>query len=323
MTDAVKRAMRAFRADTPKDETDAGVMNFVAATENVARDKLVIDISGARLDNYRKNPVVLWGHDYGGFNSPRPPIGKADVDIQDNELRAKITFDLDDPFAADIHRKYDRGFLNAVSIGWDTLKMDRVDNPDVYGRVTEWELLDISGVPVPGDPDALKERQARALNDLGYSLIQEFGDDDDIDSADTVGWRGTAALMARLFTVTTGDDAERRREYNRLARRYRKYGKAEPEFLAINQIAGLGDSELRGLFLEGESDLFPDLFPSVRAGAVLSKRNQSDLEDAISKIQGVIDRASKESADDTERNDTPDYSGILDALNRELAIGAR
>lgn len=322
-----RRTIRGYRAKDDSAQDEPGVMRFVAATEGIGRDKLVIDVAGAQLDNYRKNPVVLWGHDYGGFNSPRPPIGRAEsVDIQDNALHTRIKFDLADEFAATIHRKYQDGFLSAVSIGWDTLEMERSDNPNVFGVVKKWELLDISGVPVPGDPDALKERQARALNALGYDLIQEFGDDgDDIDPDDVIGWRGTAALMVRLFSAPIGTESERKREYSRLARRYRTFGKAEPEFLTADQIAGLGDAELRGLFLEGEADTFADLFPETRAGAVLSARNKSDLEDAITKIQGVIDRAGKadDAADDTERARADDaVARIWEALNRELTISS-
>lgn len=57
-----------------------------------------------------------------------------------------MTFDPDDEFARAIERKCRNGFLNTVSVGWDS-------------RGDTNELLDISAVPVPGDPDALMERQ--------------------------------------------------------------------------------------------------------------------------------------------------------------------
>jgi hypothetical protein len=149
-------------------------MRFVASTENVARDGLAIAAGGWQLGNYRKNPIVLWAHDYFGN---RPPIGRADVKVDGKELLADITFDAGDPFAADIERKYRQGFLSAVSVGWDTLEIDgKKPEPGdlmavMFGgaaghTVTKAELLDISAVPVPGDPDALKERAARGLIDI-------------------------------------------------------------------------------------------------------------------------------------------------------------
>jgi hypothetical protein len=126
-------------------------LRFVASTEDVARDGLVIEAGGWDLQNYRKNPVFLWGHDMLGS---RPPIGKADVTIADKRLLADIVFDQDDAFARQIESKYRNGFLNAVSVSWDTKRMEPGNPP----RVTKAELLEISGVPVPADPGALAQR---------------------------------------------------------------------------------------------------------------------------------------------------------------------
>lgn len=167
------RYLRAYRADGGQS-TDTGPMRFVASTENVARDGLAIAADGWQLANYRKNPIVLWAHDYFGN---RPPIGRADVKVDGKELLADITFDAGDPFAADIERKYRQGFLSAVSVGWDTIELDgkKPEPGDLanifFGgaaghTVTKAELLDISAVPVPGDPDALKERAVRGLVDI-------------------------------------------------------------------------------------------------------------------------------------------------------------
>lgn len=330
----MKHFIRAYhvRADAGTGQPDDGPMRFIASTANVARDGLIIDQSGWDLANYRKNPVVLWAHDYGGLSSPRPPIGRADVEIKDKELHAAITFDRADPFAAEIERKYRAGFLSAVSVGWDTKQMEPTDNPEVAGRVTNAELLDISAVPIPGDPNALKERQARAWADLGQELAR-LADPDattpapaaataapSSDRSDRaagepalpaeVDWPGTALLMVRLFLASAEDaDSDRRRRYLRLCRRYDRLGKEPPEFLGRSELSLLGPEELRGLFLANEPDLLPELFPrldppaapSVRAGATLSKRNRGDLEEAARLIAGVLDRAQKEAKDETEQ----------------------
>jgi hypothetical protein len=167
------RYLRAYRADGGQP-SNTGPMRFVASTENVARDGLSIAADGWQLANYRNNPIVLWVHDYWGN---RPPIGRADVKVDGKALLADITFDAGDPFAADIERKYRQGFLSAVSVGWDTLEIDgkKPDGMDMaavaFGAadrrtITKAELLDISAVPVPGDPNALKERAVRSLLDI-------------------------------------------------------------------------------------------------------------------------------------------------------------
>ncbi|MFH0983451.1 MAG: hypothetical protein V2A79_18185, partial [Planctomycetota bacterium] len=148
-----------------------GAKEFVASTSGVKRDGLTLDMRGGMLDNYLANPVVLWAHDYTGN---RLPIGKTTrLKPLAKELRATILFDLADPFAAEISRKYDEGYLNAVSIGW----IDRAVSDD-RSMVTKWELLDISAVPVPGDPDALLRREYAMIR----SLV-EAEDDEEIETA--------------------------------------------------------------------------------------------------------------------------------------------
>jgi len=145
--------LRAFCERTSDDAV--GPIRFTASTEGVKRDGKDLRAEDWNLDNYRRNPVVLWGHDYVGRNLP---IGRANVQIDGTRLVADVTFDSEDDFARQIEGKYRRGFLNAVSVGWDD--------------VGEYhELLDLSGVPVPADPDALMERQKRAYRDLIEDLV--------------------------------------------------------------------------------------------------------------------------------------------------------
>lgn len=163
----MKRYTRAYvRAD---DSAESGPLHFVVSTETLGRDGLIIDADGWELDNYRLNPVVLWVHDYMGRVAL--PIGRAEVEQRDSELHADITFDPDDPFAQAIERKYRARYLNAVSVGWDTKEIkivpSEVNEPN---HITKAELLDVSAVPVPGDPNALIERQLAGLRALGYEI---------------------------------------------------------------------------------------------------------------------------------------------------------
>lgn len=157
---------------------EAGPLRFVASTENVARDGVALSMARMDLEAYRKNPVVLWAHDYGGRNLP---IGRADARVEGQRLLADVTFDeAGDSFAAAVADKYRRGFLSAVSIGWDDYvrcpkcgaharaygSVARTKCPGCGSEITDtapWhELMDISAVPVGSDPSALLER-ARAM----------------------------------------------------------------------------------------------------------------------------------------------------------------
>jgi hypothetical protein len=175
--------MRALCERTQETETGSGPIRFVASTEGEKRDGKDLQVDHWDLENYKKNSVFLWVHDYMGNHLP---IGKAQPTIEGKQLIADVTFDEADEFARQVEGKYRRGYLNAVSVGWD----DYANCPNCKVRITGWtlmfnkfarlncpkcgkeipketeiwfELLDISGVPVPGDPDALIERQYRAL----------------------------------------------------------------------------------------------------------------------------------------------------------------
>lgn len=301
MSEEQKRFFRALiRADEMGGKTGEPI-EFVASTANAARDKIEIDQNGWQLDNYRKNPVVLWMHDYWG---ERPPIGRAEVYQSGDELICRIWFDQGDPFAADVERKYRNGFLNAVSVGWDTLEWERLEEGKARMRVTKAELLDISAVSVPGDPDALMRRT--------YDALKKFvGDGDPLPGPPPEGrgkraeedvWEEVAAEMAAIFDPACEDpDEERERRYNSLLPKYRRLGKTAPEFLGLDVVRALSQAELSGLFLEGEVAPPPTM---ERAGAVLSKANLDDLQSVMAQLEEagntlamIISRAQKAEED--------------------------
>lgn len=275
-------------------------IRFVASTETVARDGLVVEQAGWRLDNYMRNPVFLWAHDYGGAHLP---IGRAVPMVQDGKLVADVTFDQDDPFAREVEGKYRRGFLHAVSVGFNPIKIVG-GGAGAAPRSVETELLDISAVPVPGDPLALKERQVRALVELGEELAETL-EDESLNGE--VAWEQAAIEMMRLLhPATRMPEGQRKKAFNRVCVAYRKLGKTAPEWLSDADLDGLDEDQMRGLLLEGEPELLPgwfgestssatdDLSREARSGAVLSTRNLNDLQDAVRLIQGVLERASKE-----------------------------
>lgn len=297
------------RAATPVDPGTP--IRFVASTENVGRDGLIIEADGWQLENFRKNPVFLWHHDYFGN---RGPIGKVtNVDVVKNQLIADVVFDQGDPFAVDIERKYREGFMNAVSVGWNTEEY-APGKGDGASRALKSELLDISGVNIPGDANALMERQKRALADSAREILTLVDD----AAPESATWPEVSSQMVSLFaSAAQRPDQERQREYRRLSREYARHGKTAPEWMPLHDLEVLGPDEIRGLFLCGEADGYEWIgatTPEQRAGAVLSKRNADDLATAISLITGVMERATK--APDTTEEDAA--RATLEALHRAI-----
>jgi hypothetical protein len=260
--------LRAYR-DKDADTGGAGVMSFVASTGGIKRDGLEIDQSRWDLGNYRANPVVLWAHDYAAL-----PIGRADVEVRDGALHADVTWDTSDELATRVAGKYERGFLNAVSVGWRD-----VDNGK---EGVSHELLDVSAVPVPGDPDALAERTRDALR----SLLRDF-DGQPTDEAEP-DWPTIATEMVRVM-VAPGDDADAEGRYRALLPAYRKLGKTAPEW--VDERAALHDDTWSDLFLEGELMVADATGLEARAGAVLNARNKADLREAMVRIKRVLESA--------------------------------
>lgn len=147
-----------------KDIGKDGVIDaIVGSTPVIDRMGDSIDQGGWDLKNFKANPVILWGHN-SGLGAARPPIGKAlkvwvkDKRTKSAKLMFKVKFDLLDNFAAEVFRKIKDGFLNTVSVGfmpkeWEPL--DDTDGPFSPRKYTKQELLELSFVPVPANPEAV------------------------------------------------------------------------------------------------------------------------------------------------------------------------
>lgn len=161
----MRKTFRAYHRSVTPD----GIHTFIASSEGVKRDGLDIRMDGIKYDNYMRNPVVLWAHDYRGQRLPIGRVEALELDGNGKKMRAHVQFDMADPFAAEVDRKYRDRYLSAVSVGWDTVEQEG-------NIITKAELLDLSAVPVPGDADALIERQRAYYAEELAALTSESGD---------------------------------------------------------------------------------------------------------------------------------------------------
>lgn len=137
-----------------KEVGDDRKFKVIASTGTVDRYNEIIVPEGIKKDNYMKNPVVLWAHSYKEL-----PIGIADkVYVKDKKVIVEGRFAPADanPEAEKIKKLYDGGFLRAVSIGFTAKAWEDFKDDEGYKRkYTKWELLELSFVPVPANPEAL------------------------------------------------------------------------------------------------------------------------------------------------------------------------
>jgi hypothetical protein len=304
--------LRAYR------DLDAGDdLVFVASTPGVKSDGLAIDQDRWDLRRYERNPVFLWAHDYSGM-----PVGRAEAWVEAGALRARVTKWATTDFARQVEQAYRDGILSAVSVGWEDVDED--GKPIRRGQTAARHvLLDVSAVPVPGDPDALLDSRRRAWTAWGHELLRMATDtaedvtqptpDESEDAMDEEptgehgedAWAETAAAMVEVFDRESDEpDDARQKRYRALLPKYRRQGVQPPEFLTAVELRALGDAEWADVFLAGELDAAA--FTGVRVGAVLNARNKTMLREAVERIESVLksadgklDTADKDTADKT------------------------
>ena len=164
--DDPERTVRTTQVDLAEREVvGQGAYRVTIAANDRARRPPELDLSGISTENYFKNPVVMWAHDLTGSSpSGGLPIGRTlALDwVQGRGLVARFEFLDDDPFAQRVRNAWDKGFLRAASISWVPLESGKTD--DGGRRDTRADLLEWSIVPVPADPEALRDSHRLMLD---------------------------------------------------------------------------------------------------------------------------------------------------------------
>jgi len=170
-----------------------GEVEFVVSTNAWDSHGERIDVNGIDLKDYKKNPVVLWGHD--GFNLPIAKTVK--IWKESGKLMARAKFYMKDAFAQKVYNYIVDGYLNAVSIG---------------GMVEEWaqdgltiaklNMKEFSVVSIPANQEALVAsksldgEQKAELRALGNAYARKMLDE-------SAGVTEIQKDIARLETLVT------------------------------------------------------------------------------------------------------------------------
>jgi len=162
-----------FLATRSWQEQGRKYVEGVASDETVDRAGDVILATAWQLDNFLKNPVLLWAHDY-----KTPPVGKVvDIWVENGKLKFRAEFANTD-FAREIANLYSDGYLNTFSVGF--LPVEYEPNKETGGYVyKKVELLEISAVPVPANPNAVAVLRAKGLEPIAIEDQQKGGEEMD------------------------------------------------------------------------------------------------------------------------------------------------
>lgn len=143
-----------------------GEYRIIATTTDPDRDGEVVVSRGVQnLDRYLKNnPVILWGHRW-----DEPPVGKATgAELFDDRLELTIEW-ADTEFGREVKYLFDGGFMSSFSIGF----LPR--NGEIRGGAwhhTEWDLLEVSAVPIPANEFAVIQRSLQNDNTDSVQLAK-------------------------------------------------------------------------------------------------------------------------------------------------------
>lgn len=145
--ETAKEIMKAFSKFNVKEVKGEGGFEVVATTEGVDRDGEIILVKGWDFGNFMKNPVLLFGHDYWSW-----PIGAVtEVVPEGDKVIARGVFARTEE-GQKARQLYEDGILKTVSVGF--IPKEREGNV-----ITKAELLELSFVPVPSNPEALDNRK--------------------------------------------------------------------------------------------------------------------------------------------------------------------
>ncbi|HSU53863.1 MAG TPA: HK97 family phage prohead protease [Candidatus Dormibacteraeota bacterium] len=145
--------------DPGKDDVpsvpDQPVLDFISSDATLDRYNEIISPAGWRLGNYLRNPVFQNAHQYGDILHT---LGKATVtEVRNGKLFQRIEFACDiNPMAKIAYGLYRGKFLNAVSVGFVPVRWENGTDKTPYTRkFIEQELLELSAVAIPANPNAL------------------------------------------------------------------------------------------------------------------------------------------------------------------------
>lgn len=136
-----------------KKGLEYGEVEVVVSNSGIDRYGDSINVNGIDLTQIRRNPVVLWAHQYSGL--PIGQITKLWKSGGNLMARIKLDYDLYD-FADTVYKMILRGTIRAVSIGGLVLEFGlKEDGSTDWFNIEKLEMVELSVVPVGAHPDAL------------------------------------------------------------------------------------------------------------------------------------------------------------------------
>ncbi len=170
-------------------DVNARKMTMIGTDETRDRDGDIIELNGWRLEDYRKNPVFLWAHNYSSVPLARTVKLTKKREPKAMEFQMQYPTKGLHPFADMILELYGEQMINASSVGfipweWEDIQDENGEAKDTQkGKRRFWnarrykdhELLELSGCAVPSNPNALQNAlKGKAFMDKPFEEVQRW-----------------------------------------------------------------------------------------------------------------------------------------------------
>lgn len=159
------------------------VIRFIGSDESLDRDGDTISVDGWDVSAYMKNPVVIYGHDYSSL-----PIART-VSVTPDKRARQLIFDIKFPTIEElssnpatpsehalrvdaIYNMAKAGILNTVSVGFRGIDYEATPTGRAYKKQ---ELMEISIVPIPANPNAVAIMRAAKVPDAVMKGVFTMG----------------------------------------------------------------------------------------------------------------------------------------------------
>lgn len=175
---------RQIRAEAPQGVDRR--MTFVASDETRDSYGTVLPIDEWNLERYNNNGVVGYAHNlYGSYDAdPDYVIGRGRAYIKGSELLIDIEFEPEgtNKIADKVWRKLQFGSLNGVSVGFSAQgahwgegeEAEDGAKPTLY--YTGLELLEVSVVTIPANPNAVRRSISEEMTDIRETIDKVVAD---------------------------------------------------------------------------------------------------------------------------------------------------
>ena len=161
-----------FKVEIKELDSENKTFWAIASSEAEDRDNDIVRVAGWDLKNYKKAPRGLFMHNY--FEHPHFKTLNIKVDKKLKQLQFQPQFDTNYDKARITWNQYENGFLSDFSsgfIGKDFAWRDEENRWSGGREFTKQELIEISAVTVPANPEAQVMRNAGLILPDEISLL--------------------------------------------------------------------------------------------------------------------------------------------------------